>query len=69
MGSASDLEHRSNIGSISSAEIDDTLKSAFEGELLPVRGTSAKERQRRISLAMIHGFREEGRKGNRVSYP
>lgn len=54
------------MGSISSEDMDETSKAVFEVGLVPVRGTSAKERQRRISTAMIQGFREEGRKGNRA---
>ena len=67
LNSSSDTDLCSTAGSFSSTEMDSIQWPTFEVERQNIRSTAAKDRRRRISLAMIQTFREEGRRGNRFN--
>ena len=65
IGSISETDHGSTVGSFSSPDIDRSSRfSVPNAERLPIRNTSAKDRQRRISVAVVETLRAEGKKGS-----
>lgn len=59
-----EVDHESSIASFSSAEMEKKARfSTSDVDKHPIRNTSAKERQRRISVAVFQTLKAEGKKG------
>ena len=60
----SDFDRASSVASFSSTEMDMSSRySTSDIDQKGMRNTSAKERQRRISVAVVQSLRAEGKKG------